>query len=131
MPRPVGPAGAVSIVRKRVCSYCPEEIQGHLENPPEIQKAGLQAAKTRRREQLPLGGQQFNTLRTVMSNRLNPTAIWMNLHESWRRESLGRGEKEGHLDLISQDHHLGRFQERYDVISDFQAKLGGRVSRND
>ena len=41
------------------------------------------------------------------------------------------GSKKAYLDLLSQDHHLGRLPQRYDVISDFQAKLGGRDSRND
>jgi hypothetical protein len=56
---------------------------------PEMKKGGLRAAKTPRPEQSPLGGQQFNGFRTVMSNRLNPTIIWMSLHESWHRESEG------------------------------------------
>src|SRR5260370_36746140 len=32
--------------------------------------------------------QQLNTVRTVMSNRLNPTRMWVNLHESRPQESF-------------------------------------------
>ncbi len=73
-----------------------------------MQKAGSWAAKSLHLDESLLDDQQFNTVRTVMSNRLNPSTKWVTLYESWPQESLGRSEKEErYLNLISQDHHLG------------------------
>src|SRR6267143_200047 len=43
--------------------------------------------------QSPLGEPKFNTVRIIMSNRLNPTKTGVNLHESRPQKSLGRSKK--------------------------------------
>src|ERR1700720_818054 len=63
-----------------------------LESPGNTRVAGQRAASSRR-ALASEANRQFNTVPTVMSNRLNPTNRWVNLRESQFGKSRGRAKK--------------------------------------
>src|ERR1700730_4273471 len=116
---------------REFCSAANNKFKVIVESPRNIQDRPAGRPDTPSR---PVATRVTNNsiqLAPLCQTDLNRLFVWVTLHESWHRESLGRGEEVRYLDLISKDHHLGRFQQRYHVISDLQAKLGGRLGRND